>query len=96
MKALLKKLFTKPCPNCLSAWTGGVADPEGRKFCFVCSNPRTNKIRGWIWRFVPLRYLVKRKNLKRYLKRLHEQHEKTMAEFDAEKTTIRKGKGGYY
>ncbi len=54
------------CPNCESAWTGGNPDPEMRKFCVICSDPKTSEIRGWCWRWNWLHYwLVSRHNFKK-------------------------------
>ena len=48
---LLMWVFTRPCPNCESAWTGGDPNPEDLTYCVVCSDPKTGKIRGWAWRW---------------------------------------------
>lgn len=46
----LSLIFKTSCPNCESAWTGGHSNPESIDFCVLCSNPKTGKVRGWIWR----------------------------------------------
>lgn len=51
MFKLFKKIFTIPCPNCESAWTGGHPDPDSITWCMVCSNPKTGEMRGWSWRY---------------------------------------------
>ena len=60
----IKNLFIRRCPNCASAWTGGHPDPQDITFCIICSNPRTGKVRGWVWRWVWLHgILVTRHNV---------------------------------
>jgi len=62
----IKWVFTETCPNCLSAWTGGNPNPEERKWCVVCSHPKTGKMRGWAWRWSWLnRKLVVEPNFKK-------------------------------
>jgi hypothetical protein len=36
------------CPNCDSAWSGGVSDPEKLTHCLICGN-RKGEITGWVW-----------------------------------------------
>lgn len=54
------------CPNCESAWTGGHPDPGSRDWCVICSDPKTGEIRGWVWRWNWLHFLlVSRRNFQK-------------------------------
>lgn len=61
-----ERWFTRFCPNCESAWTGGHPNPETIEWCVVCSDPRTGEMRSWVWRWSWLqRVLVVNRNWKR-------------------------------
>jgi hypothetical protein len=58
-------ILKRDCPNCLSALLFEDCRDKPRTFCVVCSNPKTGKIRGWVWRWTWLhRILVVNKNFK--------------------------------
>lgn len=38
-------MIVKPCPSCVSAWTGGRLNPEYIKWCPLCGPGPA----GWIW-----------------------------------------------
>jgi hypothetical protein len=58
------------CPNCESAWTGGVADPFAETHCIVCGD-KDGKITGWVWgRVVDPFYWLGRRNVRRNLNRI--------------------------
>ncbi len=49
------------CPNCESAWTGGINDPYNETHCLVCGD-KNGRITGWVWGTMidPFRYLGQR------------------------------------
>lgn len=66
IKRFFVNLFTEVCPNCESAWTGGHPAPETITFCMVCSNPRTGKLRSWVWKPIFLHtWLVTNRNIRK-------------------------------
>jgi hypothetical protein len=68
MLCFLRRLFTESCPNCMSAWTGGHPDPWDITSCILCDNPRTGKMRGWVWRWKWLDRINLAKNIRRFEK----------------------------
>lgn len=57
MIVLARKLkIIESCPNCESAWTGGCANPEYRRWCLVCGPGPS----GWVWGWVVPMFIQRR------------------------------------
>lgn len=66
LKRFIMWVFTTSCPNCESAYTGGHPDPDNRKFCIMCTSPKTGEMREWIWRPLYLSRITLDNNMKKF------------------------------